>query len=85
MNKYTMIQAMADGYLTACEIRVRWVDVDETGLTREQIAPLQPRDFRTGRVLTVNETRKQYEKTQFEDRLMLPDRMEAMGEGNRRR
>ena len=54
----TMIQAMADGYLTACEIRVRWVDVDETGLTREQIAPLQPRDFRTGRVLTVDETRK---------------------------
>lgn len=78
--EYTMAQAMADGYLAACEIRVRRVDVDETGLTREQIAPLQPRNFRTGRVLTVDETREQYEKTQFEDRLMLPDRVAAMGE-----
>jgi type I restriction enzyme R subunit len=76
--EYTMAQAMADGYLAACEIRVRRVDVDATGLTREELAPLQPRDFRTGRTLAVDETREQYEKTQFEDRLMLPDRVAAM-------
>lgn len=78
--EYTMAQAMADGYLAACEIRVRRVDVDETGLTREELAPLQPRDFRTGRALAVDETREQYKKTQFEDRLMLPDRVAAMCE-----
>jgi type I restriction enzyme R subunit len=76
--EYTMAQAMADGYLAACEIRVRQVDVDASGLSREELAPLQPRDYRTGRVLTVDETREQYEKTQFEDRLMLPDRVGAM-------
>ncbi|NJM13275.1 MAG: hypothetical protein HC889_16635 [Synechococcaceae cyanobacterium SM1_2_3] len=73
-----MAQAMADGYLAACEIRVRKVNVDDTGLTLQQILALNPRDFRTGQAVGVEELRKQYEKTQFEDRIMLPDRVLAM-------
>ncbi|MFZ1643122.1 MAG: DEAD/DEAH box helicase family protein [Candidatus Contendobacter sp.] len=76
--EYTMAQAMADGYLAACEIRTRKASVDETGLTLEQILALQPRDFRTGRAVTVEELRTHYAKTQFEDRIMLPDRVWAM-------
>ena len=76
--EYTMAQAMTDGYLAACEIRVRKVNVDDTGLTLQQILALNPRDFRTGQAVGVEELREQYEKTQFEDRIMLPDRVLAM-------
>ena len=76
--EYTMAQAMADGYLAACEIRTRKVNVDQAGLTLEEILALQPCNFRTGQAVMVEELRKQYEKTQFEDRIMLPDRVWAM-------
>jgi len=49
------------------------LDQDDIGLWGTTIA-----DARTGEVLTVAETRERYEASQFEGRLLLPERVEAM-------
>lgn len=76
--EYTIGQAIADGYLAACDIRKGRVDLDETGVTIEEIMELGPRDARTGRPLTEAKVREQYEARQYEDQILLPDRVLAM-------
>ena len=76
--EYTIGQAIADGYLAACDIRKGRVDLDETGVTLDQVMELGPTDAVTGRTLTATEVRDLYEARQFEDQLLLPDRVAAM-------
>lgn len=76
--EYDIGQGIEDGYLAACEIVQGRVNIDETGITIEQIAALGATDARTGQVLSPEELRDIYEKTQYEDRIQLPDRVEAM-------
>lgn len=76
--QYTYTQAVEDGYLAACEIEKGRVDIDETGLTVEQIVALEPRDARTGELMTTADVREHYQSTSFENKLLLPDRVDAM-------
>ncbi|SDX76236.1 type I restriction enzyme, R subunit [Allochromatium warmingii] len=76
--EYDMAQAMADGYLAFCQIRKGRVNLDQTGLTLEQIMAHNPRDALTGLPVGVEEVRARYEAPSFEDRVMLPDRVIAM-------
>jgi type I restriction enzyme R subunit len=76
--EYDMAQAIEDGYLAACEIRKGRVDLDETGITLEEILALHPTDALTGSPVTREQLEERYEKTQFEDRILLPDRVQAM-------
>lgn len=76
--EYDMSQGIEDGYLAACEIVKGRVNLDENGLTIDQVMALHPRDARTGRLLTREELREIYEKKNFEDVIQLPDRVFAM-------
>lgn len=83
--EYDMAQGIEDGYLAACEIVRRDTFLDdkprperETGLDVEDFAGKRVTDAVTGEVLSVAETRARYQATEFEERLLLPDRVQAM-------
>jgi type I restriction enzyme R subunit len=76
--QYDMGQAIRDGYLAACEILKSGINLDDTGITVDQIIARHPRDPITGDPVPEHEIRELYEKTSYERRLILPDRVEAM-------
>lgn len=78
--EYDMAQAMEDGYLAVCEIQKGRVNLDDTGLSLDDIMARNPRDAITGLPVTREALKERYEKTSFEDRLLLPDRVLKMCE-----
>jgi len=76
--EYDMSQAIEDGYLAACEILKGRVNIDDTGITREEIIARHPVDALTGLPMTEEQIDEQYRKTQYENQILLPDRVLAM-------
>lgn len=76
--EYGLAQAMEDGYLAACEIQLAQVNLDATGLTIADIVARNPRNANTGQPLTAAEIADAYDKAEFETKLLLPDRVNAM-------
>lgn len=76
--EYDMAQGIADGYLAACEIRVSRVNLDHTGITLDDILARHPVDATTGQPVTREVLQELYLKTDYEDRILLPDRVQAM-------
>ena len=76
--EYDMGQGIEDGYLPACEIVRREINLDLTGVSREDIERLGAKDAITGQPLQVAETREHYEAPSFEDTIQLPDRVRTM-------
>ncbi|MEI7672030.1 MAG: DEAD/DEAH box helicase family protein [Deltaproteobacteria bacterium] len=76
--EYDFAQAIEDGYLAACEIQKGRVNLDDTGITKEEIIARNPVDAVTGQPITAEQIEALYEKTQYEDRILLPDRVIAM-------
>ena len=76
--EYSITQGMEDGYLAACRIRKSSVNLDETGITEEEIMARNPRDPETGELLSPDEVRASYDKYDYERLLMLPDRVRGM-------
>ena len=83
--EYDIAQGIEDGYLAACEIVRRDIFLDaklrperETGVAAEDLAGKLLTDALTGEMLTTAEVRARYEATDFEERLGLPDRVQAM-------
>lgn len=76
--EYTLSQAIEDGYLAACEIQKGRVNVDDTGISKTEIIARHPVDAITGQHLTEAQIDELYERYQYEDRLLLPDRVLAM-------
>ncbi len=76
--EYDMAQGIEDGYLPACEIIKRDVNLDIRGVTREDIEVLGARDAITGQPIKPDETREVYEAPSFEDVIQLPDRVKMM-------
>ena len=76
--EYTLGQAMEDGYLAACEIIQETVSLDPVGLTRDDILGKGPTDARTGLAAEDDAVRAHYSRNQFEQQLLLPDRVAAM-------
>jgi type I restriction enzyme R subunit len=76
--EYDMAQAIEDGYLAACEIQKGRVNLDDTGITLEEVLARHPTDARTGLPISREQLEERYEKTQYEDRILLPDRVQAM-------
>jgi len=76
--EYDMAQGIEDGYLAACEIQKGRVNIDETGIAIEDLIKRNPKDANTGLPITIEELRSRYEKTDYEDRILLPDRVMAM-------
>ncbi len=78
--EYDIAQGIEDGYLAACEIQRGTVDIDDTGLTIDDILAHEPRDANTGQPLTRDELAEIYERNDYERKIMLPDRVAAMTE-----
>ncbi|MBN1254552.1 MAG: DEAD/DEAH box helicase family protein [Deltaproteobacteria bacterium] len=73
--EYDMAQGIEDGYLPACEVIRRMTDLDETGVTREDIERLGGKDAITGQPISVADARRYYEAPSFEASIQLPDRV----------
>src|SRR5208337_730653 len=76
--EYDIAQAIEDGYLSACEIQKGRVNIDDTGITKEEIIARNPVDAITGQPITAEQIEDLYQRTQYEDRILLPDRVLAM-------
>ncbi len=76
--EYDLAQGIEDGYLAACEIQKSKVDLDDTGISKADILARKPINTRTGQPITAAELDELYEKTSYEDRIQLPDRVLAM-------
>jgi type I restriction enzyme, R subunit len=76
--EYDMSQGIEDGYLAACEIRKSRVNLDATGITIDDILARNPVDANTGQPITREQLQELYDKTDYEDRILLPDRVLAM-------
>ena len=76
--EYDMAQGIEDGYLAACEIQKGRVNLDDRGITIDDILARNPINATTGQPVTRAELDELYQKTDYEDRLLLPDRVLAM-------
>jgi len=76
--EYTMAQAIEDGYLAACLIQKGRVSLDDTGLTIEDILAHEPIDADTGLPIAADKLKPIYSSPEFEDKVILPDRVNAM-------
>jgi type I restriction enzyme R subunit len=76
--EYPISQGIEDGYLPACEVIRREINIDKTGIKREDLLPLGIIDATTGEIIPANETREKYEAPSFETIIQLPDRVKAM-------
>lgn len=76
--EYDMVQGIEDGYLPACEIIRRDINLDITGVSREDIEARGAKDPITGQPVYLLEIRDKYEAQNFEDIIQLPDRVKAM-------
>ena len=76
--EYNITQGAEDGYLATCQIRKSSINLDETGIHRQQIMEHNPLDARTGKPLDESQVKEMYEKYGYELYLMLPDRVKAM-------
>jgi len=76
--EYDLAQAIEDGYLAACEIQKGRVNIDDTGITIDEIIARNPVDAITGLPISKEQIKELYEKTEYEDRILLPDRVLAM-------
>ncbi len=76
--EYSLGQGIEDGYLAACEIIEGRVNLDDTGITIDDIMARNPVDATTGRPVTRDQLQSMYQATSYESRVLLPDRVEAM-------
>src|SRR5437016_2067316 len=77
--EYDMSQGIEDGYLAACETQRGRVNLDNTGVTIDDILDRHPLDATTGQPVVRDQLRTLYEKIAFEDRILLPHRILAIG------
>jgi len=78
--EYTLIQAQEDGYLAACEIVKRRASIDGKTFTSDEVLKAKPVDAKTGRQIRQEEINDQYTSRQFDNQLLMPERIAAMCE-----
>lgn len=76
--EYPMWMGQEDGYLAASEVVRRTVDLDQHEITREDIEQRTATDPFTGRQVDPDAIEERYTATEYEEKLMLPDRVRAM-------
>ncbi len=76
--EYHMSQGIEDGYLPACEVVKRDIDIDLTGVKRSEAVALGVRNATTGKIIPEDELREDYEAPTFERIIQLPDRVSEM-------
>jgi len=78
--EYPMWMGQEDGYLAASEVIRRKPDLDQTTITRADIEKRTATDPFTGLNVEPGKLQDQYTARQYEEKLMLPDRVKAMCE-----
>ncbi len=78
--EYGISQGQNDGYLAACEIVRRSIDIDKRTITREDIENRTAVDPYTGRLVTPDEIDDSYSAERYDNDLVLEDRMNAMSQ-----
>jgi type I restriction enzyme R subunit len=78
--EYSIGTGQDDGYLAACEIVRRTVDLDKKEITRNDIVQRSAIDPYTGKKVKPEEIEDQYTAKEYEIKLMLDDRVKAMSE-----
>ncbi len=78
--EYSIGAAQEDGYLAACEVIRRTVDLDKKEITREDIERRSAFDPYTGERINPEDIDDQYNARDYEVKLMLDDRVKAMCE-----
>ena len=83
--EYDMSQGIEDGYLAACEIHRhdlfhdnKQVNERDAGVKREDLAGKVLLDAQTGQALDAADAKEVYTASDIEDRLLMPDRVNAM-------
>jgi len=76
--EYHMSQGIEDGYLPACEVVKRDIDIDLKGVKGSEAVALGVRNATTGELIPEDELRGEYEAPTFERIIQLPDRVRAM-------
>lgn len=76
--EYEIAQAMEDGYLAACDIKLALVDLDQRGITAGEIIQRNPIDANTGQLLSPQQIAARYDRDSFERTVILPDRVKLM-------
>ena len=78
--EYSMGTGQDDGYLAACEVIRRVVDLDKKEITKEDIEKRSAFDPYTGKTVNPDEIEELYTAKDYEMKLMLDDRVKAMCE-----
>jgi type I restriction enzyme R subunit len=78
--EYSIGDGQEDGYLAACEVIRRTVDLDKKEITRQDIVERSGVDAYTGRKVKPGEIEDKYSAHDYEVKLMLDDRVKAMCE-----
>lgn len=78
--EYSIGDGQEDGYLAACEVIRRTVDLDKKEITREDIVERSAVDAFTGRRVRPGEIEDKYTASDYDAKLMLDDRVKAMSE-----
>lgn len=78
--EYLIGDGQEDGYLAACEVIRRTVDLDKKEITREDIVEHSAVDAFTGRRVRPGEIEDKYTASDYDAKLMLDDRVKAMSE-----
>lgn len=76
--EYSIGAGQNDGYLAACEVIRRVVDLDKKEITKEDIQQRSAVDAYTGRPVQPGEIEDRYSARDYEVKLMLDDRVKAM-------
>ena len=76
--QYGITQGTEDGYLAACVIRKKSVNLDQRNITREEILKRSPRHPATGESVDSRDIEELYERNRYENTLKLPDRVREM-------
>jgi type I restriction enzyme R subunit len=76
--EYTLIQAQEDGYLAACEIVKLKPSIDWKTFTREDVLAAKAIDARTGKYILPDDLKAQYTAHEFDDDILLPERINTM-------
>lgn len=76
--EYSVAQGIEDGYLAAMDIIEGRVNLDDTGITIDQIMARRPINALTGELITAADVKAAYEGPAYEKQVQLPDRVLAM-------
>jgi len=83
--EYDISQGIEDGYLAACQVHRfdlfhdnKQVNERESGVSREDLVGKRLTDATTGQVLVVAEARERYGAPEIEDKILMPERLDAM-------